>query len=64
MVDYVLVGREGEGPAQVLGTDRHEEGLFSRDTWMRLLSEVGFVPERFGQPYEDRELDFFVGRKP
>lgn len=64
VVDYVLVGREGEGPVRVLGTDRHEEGLFSRATWLRLLREVGFDSERIGQPYEGRELDFFVGRKP
>jgi SAM-dependent methyltransferase len=64
VVDYVLLGREGEGPMQVLGTDRHEEGLFTRATWLRLLREVGFEAERISQPYEDRELDFFVGRRP
>lgn len=60
VVDYTLVVREGEGPAVAIATDRHEEGLFSRATWMRLLREVGFVPEDLRVPYEDRELDVFV----
>lgn len=49
---------------QVLGVDRHEEGLCPRAAWLRLLHEVGFEAERIGQPYQDRELDMFIGRRP
>ena len=39
--DYTLVMREADGSVQV-AHDRHIEGLFPRQTWLRLLSEAGF----------------------
>jgi SAM-dependent methyltransferase len=41
VVDYALVFHEPGRPPRV-DVDRHVSGLFSRDTWLRLLREVGF----------------------
>lgn len=43
LVDYAYLLREADGVVRV-EHDRHVEGLFSRDDWLRLFSEVGFVP--------------------
>jgi SAM-dependent methyltransferase len=43
IVDYTYVFRHPDGSVQV-EWDRHIEGVFPRDTWLRLLSEVGFQP--------------------
>src|SRR2546427_2935180 len=40
-VDYAYLLREPDGSVRV-EHDRHIEGLFSRDTWLRLLREAGF----------------------
>ncbi len=64
-VDYVCVLRERDGSVTV-EHDRHVEGLFLRDTWLGLIEEAGFLPERVPFPHSevDRELEVFVGRKP
>lgn len=64
-VDYVCILRERDGSVRV-EHDRHLEGLFPRATWLELIEEVGFVPERvpFRHSEVDRELEVFVGRKP
>lgn len=64
-VDYAYLLRGQDGAMRV-EHDRHIEGLFSRDTWIRLMSEVGFAPERV--PFDHSEvdgveLDVFVGRR-
>jgi len=41
VADYTYVYREGDG-VPVCEQDRHTEGLFSREVWLRLLDEVGF----------------------
>ncbi len=41
MADYTYVYREGDG-VPVCEQDRHTEGLFSREVWLRMLDEVGF----------------------
>ena len=42
LVDYAFLLREGE---QVrVEHDRHVEGVFARDVWLRLLREAGFEP--------------------
>jgi trans-aconitate methyltransferase len=43
IAEYVYALREADGTVQVVH-DRHVEGLFSRNTWLRLLAEVGFTP--------------------
>ncbi len=41
IVDYALIFHEHGQPPRV-DVDRHIEGLFSRDVWLRLLAETGF----------------------
>ena len=63
VVDYTLVTREGEGlPA--LHNDRHEEGLFARATWVRLLEDAGFAVDTVAWTHSevDRPLEMFIGR--
>jgi hypothetical protein len=46
--------------------DRHIDGLFPRQTWLRLLSEVGFEPEIVpAEEHSDVEGvgELFLGRK-
>jgi hypothetical protein len=43
VVDYAYMLRQPDGSVQV-EWDRHIEGVFSRQTWLRLLREVGFEP--------------------
>jgi SAM-dependent methyltransferase len=65
-VDYAYLIRDEDGATRV-EHDRHIEGLFSREDWIGLLSEVGFVPEcvAFGHSeLPGRELTVFVGRRP
>ena len=45
VVDYACLLRGPDGVVRV-EHDRHVEGLFSRATWLRLLSEAGFEPRR------------------
>jgi hypothetical protein len=54
VVDYAYLLRERDGSVHV-EHDRHEEGLFPRETWMRLLREVGFNPKVV--PLELSEVD-------
>lgn len=52
-VDYAYLLREGVEVRVV--HDRHEEGLFARGDWLRLLSEAGFEP--LVVPLEHSEVD-------
>lgn len=66
IVDYVYAMRQGSGAVRTM-TERHVEGLFSRDTWLRLLRETGFVPSAL--PFDHSELEagsyeIFVARRP
>lgn len=66
LVDYVYALRESDGSVRV-EHDRHIEGLFSREVWLRLLSETGFVPEIV--PFDHSELEpgsyeIFIATKP
>ena len=65
-VDFAYLLREADGSVRV-EKDRHIEGVFSRDTWLRLLTEAGFKAERIA--FDHSELDpgsyeIFVARKP
>lgn len=59
-VDYAMILRETDGTVE-LRHDRHVEGLFPLQTWLDLLTDVGFVPLAVEDP-ERRTL--FVGRRP
>ena len=58
-VDYAYLLKERNQPTRV-EYDRHICGLFPRDEWLRLLSEVGFQPEITRDEYE---RDLFVARR-
>jgi SAM-dependent methyltransferase len=65
-VDYAYLFRETDGSIHV-EHDRHIEGLFPRQTWLSLLSDVGFTGERVPFAHSElpgQELDVFVGRRP
>jgi hypothetical protein len=65
-VDYAFLLR-GEDGATRVEQDRHIEGLFSRETWISLMSRAGFAPERVSFHHSEMHglgLDVFVGRKP
>ena len=63
VVDYAIVTRVGEGAAEV-HHDRHEEGLFPRATWVRLLEAAGFTVEHVVWRHSDveRALEMFLAR--
>ena len=58
-VDFAYLLREEGKPVRAIH-DRHVFGIFPRETWLRLLREVGFEPRAVPDPW-DREV--FIGRK-
>jgi SAM-dependent methyltransferase len=52
--DYTYVFRERDGSVRVMH-DRHIEGLFPRETWLRLLRQAGFTPQVV--PFDHSELE-------
>jgi SAM-dependent methyltransferase len=64
LTEYAYLLRERDGSVSV-EHDRHVFGLFSRETWLRLLSEAGFVPSVAEYPSEEIiGHEVFVGRRP
>lgn len=63
--EYAYLLREEGKPTRV-EHDTMIEGLFSRETWLRLLREAGYEPanRQFRHSEVDRDLDLFSGRKP
>ncbi|MBM3943906.1 MAG: class I SAM-dependent methyltransferase [SAR202 cluster bacterium] len=59
-VDYIIAMRERDGSVRV-EHDRHTFGLFPGETWLRLLSETGFLPEILDGP---AGTVVFVATKP
>ena len=53
-VDYAYLLRDADGSVRV-EHDRHLEGLFARDTWLRLFREVGLEPQAL--PFEHSDLE-------
>ena len=66
-VTFVVVMREERKPVRAV-VDEHAFGLFSRETWLRLIHEAGLEPTAL--PYEHSEFDpskpreMFAGVKP
>ena len=61
-VEYAFLLRDGTDVRSV--HDRHVEGLFSIDTWHRILTSVGYRVEMFDRPIEDGQVDrVFLGRR-
>lgn len=64
VVDFAVLLREEDGTVRV-EHDRHECGVFARETWLGLVREVGFRPEsRVIHVYEEVSSDAFLGTKP
>jgi SAM-dependent methyltransferase len=63
--DYVFLLRSGDGSVAV-DHDRHICGLFTTSTWLRLLSEAGFIPrmERFEHSELDEPGVIFTAARP
>lgn len=64
VADYVLVLRDADGSVRA-EHDRHIEGLFSREDWLRLLREAGFQPRVVPLEISDVEPErheIYVGR--
>ena len=64
-VDYAYMLRGEDGSVRVVH-DRHIEGLFPRQLWLDLLTDVGFRPEvnLFEHSEVEYPLEVFVARRP
>jgi SAM-dependent methyltransferase len=60
VTDFAYLLHDPDGSIRVVG-DRHVEGLFSRATWLQLMTEVGFEARSVIDPWEQ---DIFIGRRP
>lgn len=66
VVDFAFMLRDPEGRVELVH-DRHVEGVFSRDEWIELLEEVGFVPSTGHLPESlssGSPVPFFLGVRP
>ncbi len=64
LVDFAVLLREEDGTVRV-EHDRHECGVFARQTWLELLQDIGFQAEfRVIHVYEEVASEAFVGTKP
>jgi len=64
ITDYACLLRERDGSVSV-EHDRHVCGLFSRETWLRLLADAGFAPTVAEFPSEEiTGHEVLVGRRP
>ena len=64
--DFAFLLRERNGSVRSVH-ERHVEGLFARDRWLDLLTEVGFEPRCVPLVLSDVEPgrhEMFVGRRP
>lgn len=63
--DYTFVFRDADGEVSV-ELDRHIEGLFGREDWLRTLREAGFEARTamFEHSEVERRLDLFIGVRP
>ena len=62
--EYAFLLRAPDGTVQV-AHDTHVLGLFSRETWLRVLTETGFDARSVAEVTTDDRLprEFFVGRR-
>ena len=65
ITNYTFVLRDANGAVET-AHETHRLGLFPRDTWLRLLTEAGFIASAHNElPIGDHRLrTWFVGRKP
>ena len=65
-VDYAFLLRDRDGSTRMVHS-RHQEGLFSRQCWLDLLSDVGFEGRAVRLEHSDVEdglHEMFVARRP
>jgi len=64
-VDYALMLRERDGSVRV-EHDRHLEGLFPRETWLRLIREAGYHAHRLevSDDVDGPGAEVFAGARP
>jgi len=62
-VHYALLLREASGEVRSVH-DLHREGVFLRETWLRLLREAGLEPRLEMRRLEEGDFDAFVAVKP
>lgn len=64
LTEYCFVLRDSDGRTSALH-QTHETGLFSRETWLRLIERAGFEAESIDEKTtEDREpREIFIGRR-
>ncbi|HEX9013592.1 MAG TPA: hypothetical protein VF813_08755, partial [Anaerolineaceae bacterium] len=65
LTDYAYLLRDAYGSIRTL-TDRHVEGLFSREEWLSVMSEEGLHPQDL--PFDGRDIEpdlgvIFLGMK-
>jgi SAM-dependent methyltransferase len=63
VVDFAYLLRHEDGSVRA-EHDRHLGGLFGRDTWMELLREAGFDPQRRALSLDDVVTESFLGVRP
>jgi SAM-dependent methyltransferase len=66
VVDFAYLLRERDGSVRI-EYDRHIQGLFGRDDWLRWLAEVGFHPSIVPLVLSDvppGQHEMFVARRP
>ena len=66
VVDYAILRREANGTVHV-DHDRHVEGLFSREDWLKWLLDAGFDPAVVQVDHselEPGEYEIFIARRP
>ena len=63
--DYAFLVRAADGSVNV-AHDTHVLGLFSRETWLRVLTEAGFQARSVAEVTQEHRLprEFFVGSRP
>jgi hypothetical protein len=66
LVDYGFLLRTPDGEVTMVH-DRHVEGLFSRNDWLRLLADAGFEAQSVCFDHSELEpgsYELFIARKP
>ncbi|MEX0755238.1 MAG: class I SAM-dependent methyltransferase [Actinomycetota bacterium] len=61
--DFAYLLKEADGTVRVVH-DRHRCGLFSRDTWRRIIETAGFRAEPHETHIDDREGVAFLAARP
>jgi SAM-dependent methyltransferase len=65
LTEYAFLLRQADGTVQ-MAHETHRIGLFGRELWLRLLTDVGFVVESIAEVTTDDRAprEIFVGHRP